>query len=340
MANTGTLKQALVLLLLSATANVSVAQRPMPIPRDEISSAGTIKGIQNGVLHVVNIGGDQWLLKVEADAAGIVLKGKATPDWLRPGMPVTFRGSFFKNNKTGQPQGEARKPITQLRVFSVKKDSKAGLKEESKRGSFLSSGPKKDEPMKTAPFTVTGVLTKYKNGKMTVAMGNIQLKADLAKDAKVAVEINDLRFARAGDEIEFKGWHYLGQKEKVHATDVSVTISKPLGSDETKKQLASKNRTANAVGTDEQRETAHKIQVAIKRARTSCEAGDHRKAVLAVESIIVDWDAFLNSDEVTAARLLVPYHQPLKQIHASLEMEGFMLPVLPNMPTVVGAEEG
>ena len=49
------------------------AQQALQIPKDKISSAGEIKGVQNGVVHVKNVGGDQWLLAIDKDAEEVVL---------------------------------------------------------------------------------------------------------------------------------------------------------------------------------------------------------------------------------------------------------------------------
>ena len=114
------------------------------------------------------------MLAVEKNADEVVLRGTATPQWLRPGMAVSFRGDFFKN-KSGQPQGDAREPIKELKVFTPREDSALGIKEEAKRGSFLSGSPKTDNPLEIAPFSIVGVLAKYKSGKMTVAVCPIQI---------------------------------------------------------------------------------------------------------------------------------------------------------------------
>lgn len=320
--------QFFAMLLACGFASISLAQRPIPIPKDNFSSAGTIKGIQNGIFHVANVGGDQWLVDLAAEPDEIVLRGKATADWLRPGMPVSFEGTFFKN-RSGLPQGEALQPITKLKVFSVREDSKVELKEEAKRGSFL-AGPKEDTPMEKAPFTVTGVLVKYKGGKMTVSLGKTQVKAQLAPQAKIDVNINDPRFARIGDDIEFEGWHYVGQDKRIHATKVWITIAKPLGTDATK--TVAKRPDDGA--TEEEQKQAHDIHVAITRARKRYEAGEYNEAAAAITAIIADWDALLDADEDVAARLLRPQAKDLRSVHAFLEMEGFMLPVLRDLPEV------
>lgn len=307
----------------------SSAQRPMQIPKDNISSAGKIKAARNGVFHVKNVGGDQWLLMVEPTAEEVVLRGTAAPQWLRAGMAVRFQGNFLKN-KSGQPQGEAREPITELKVFTPRADSKIAVKEEAKRGSFLSGGAKSDNGMETAPFSVVGVLVKYKGGHMTVAVGKTQVRAKLADDAKVAVDLADPRFAREGDEIEFEGWHYVGQKDRVHATKVWITIAHTLG-EENAKQVAKKPTVEGDVS-DEQRIATRKIQIAIARAKREYASGDLREATQVVTSILEQWNAFMRSDESVAARLLQPHHRQLKQVHSFLEMDGVMLPRLPELP--------
>ncbi|MBC8353609.1 MAG: hypothetical protein H8E66_16540 [Planctomycetes bacterium] len=322
----------LTLFAVMMLVSESSAQRPIPIPMDKISSAGKIKAVQNGVVHVVNIGGDQWLLAIDKDAEEVVLRGKATAQWLRPGMAVRFQGDFFKN-KSGQPQGEAKEPIKELKVFTPREDSKIGIKEEAKRGSFLSGGSKSDSPLETAPFSVVGVLAKLKGGRMTIAVGKTQIQAKLASDAKIDVDLAEPRFAREGDEIEFEGWHYVGQKERIHATKVWITLAKPLGAEETKQSLAKTGDSAEDAS-EEQQLAARQIQTAIARVRKLYDAGDYREAAGAVEVILNDWDAFIDSDEAVAVKLLHSRYKQLKLVHAFLEMEGFMLPALRELPNV------
>ena len=315
------------LTLLSVPADAS-AQQPLQIPKDQISSAGTIKGVRNGVFHVANVGGDQWLLAVAEDAEEVVLRGTATADWLRPGMAVQFQGNFFKN-KSGQPQGEARQPVGELKVFTPREDSKMGIKEQSKRGSFLSSGSASDSALETAPFSVSGVLTKYRGNRITVVVGKTQIRAKLADDVEIQVDLTDPRLASAGDEIEFEGWHYVGQENQVYATNVWITLAHPLGEAGAGQAAKKPNASVKDV-TDEQRAAAQKIQTALARAKKWYESGDLTRAVAIVESVIEQWDSLTQSDEPVVRRLLDSHHKQLKLVHAFLEMEGCMLPPLPE----------
>ena len=331
MAITRLLPTLLALVTVLALVSISSAQRPIQVPKDQISSAGKIKAVQNGVFHVANVGGDQWLLAVEPDADEVVLRGTATPQWLQPGMPVRFQGNFFKS-KSGQPQGEAREPVTELKVFTPREDSKIGVKEEAKRGSFLSGAPKSDNPLEIAPFSIVGVLVKYKSGRMTVAVGSTQIQAQLADDAKIDVNLADPRFAGVGDEIEFEGWSYVTQKEQVHATKVWITIERPLGEVSSKQVARKDGGSVEDNSSEEQKASARKIQTAITHAKKEYEAGAFQEATGTVVSIIEQWDGLVKSDAAIAARLLHPHHKQLKLVHAFLEMEGCMLPTLPELP--------
>ena len=58
MAISRTVAQCLTVLMFLAMPSITAAQRPIPIPKDQISSAGKIKAGQNGVFHVANVGGE------------------------------------------------------------------------------------------------------------------------------------------------------------------------------------------------------------------------------------------------------------------------------------------
>ncbi|MFV1966573.1 MAG: hypothetical protein ACC628_14200 [Pirellulaceae bacterium] len=211
----------------------SWAQRRPNLPKDKISSAGKIKAIGGGVMHVENVGGDEWLVRVEAEPQNIILTGSALPTFLRPGMFVQFKGLFTK-------RGIAQERITQLKVFSPQKSTKLGAVVQSagpdtaknNLGAFLVQAPKEEpdpEAVQTNWYSVTGVIKGHKLRKMTVNVGRSDLKIELAENAEIVLNINDYRIARVGDEVEFEGWNYPGQKQLVHATRLSIRADKPFG---------------------------------------------------------------------------------------------------------------
>ncbi|HRX82612.1 MAG TPA: hypothetical protein P5307_26275 [Pirellulaceae bacterium] len=300
------------------------AQQINQIPKEQITSVGSIQEVQNGVFQIESIGGDQWFVAVERNAIEVVLRGAATAEWLRPGMPVRFQSSFFKN-RSGEPSGKAQEPVTELTVFTPREDSKVEIKEVIKRGS------KTDRTSKTGTFTVVGVLASYKGNHMTVAVGPTEFEAQLAGDAKISVDLTDLRFASEGDEIQFEGWRYVNQEDKIHATKVLITLAKPLG-EVSDKQVASAAEGPEAEASDELLAVARRIQTSLSRAKRGYESGDYSDASGIVVSIIEQWADLVQSDKATAFRLLRPHYTQLKQVHAYLEMEGCMLPPLPESP--------
>jgi hypothetical protein len=223
----------LVAAVIAGSSSPSAAQRRPNLPRDNISSAGTIKALAPGVMHVENVGGDEWLLRVEASPQDVILTGSALPGFLRPGMFVQFKGLFTN-------RGVAQEALQQVKIFSPKKTTKLGAEKDAAGpdtkannfSAFITKAPEEEtepEAKETSWYNVTGVIKKNKVRNLTVSVGRSDLKVELAEDAEILLNINDYRLARVGDEVEFEGWHYPGQKKFVHATRLSIKGEKPFG---------------------------------------------------------------------------------------------------------------
>jgi hypothetical protein len=224
----------LTLLLLFFLPGVAMAQAPAANPsgvpkREQMRVDGTLQGMQGNLLQLVTEGGDQWVVKVEAQPENITYQASAQPDWLQPGMYVQFHATFDQ-------RGRATAPVSQLTVFTPNADTPLGAFPESGLNTgtnelFADTKPtqetKPKKPPEVVPLNVAGRLTGLERGKIRVAASNVTLEADLADDATIAVELNNYSLARMGDKISVNGWYV--QKGHGLATVVLVRAAQPLG---------------------------------------------------------------------------------------------------------------
>ena len=229
---------AIVFLPLPALAQNAV--RPPEVKREPLNATGTIKGIRPGLLHVLTEENDQWLIQVRARPQDIAFTGPADSSFLKPGMLVRFVGKFNK-------RGECVEPIGSLTVFTIREGHGLSIKPDSEPGlagtkEFFSDAKSVEKPAKrkeeAVSYRVAGTLTKLsRNGEMTIAAPGATVKADLADDAKVSVDLNNLTYVREGDQIELRGEYLPAQKGQAIASWISVTAKEPL-SDPKKKPAA------------------------------------------------------------------------------------------------------
>jgi hypothetical protein len=234
-----------VVLLLTASA---AAQRPKGEPaREEVSIAGTLKQITPAAIGVVTEAGEQWVVQLDGRPRERKLSfvGKAEPSFLRTGMLVQLEGSV---NKRGQVQEK----VSQITVTSLREGVEVGIYPEGQRsraGNLFSDDPEDSKKKKPAPkpdavpCRITGYVAKIsRTGELTITCGNQAVKADLADDANVSVDLSNLSLAQPGDKVELRGWHPKGQKGRVWSRDISVSAAKMLG--ETKKKTKEEEREA------------------------------------------------------------------------------------------------
>jgi hypothetical protein len=198
--------------------------------------SGSIKAMQLPLVQVAASGGENWVVQIEARPQDVVFQGSADPAFVKPGMLVEFKA---KVNKKGQ----AADPVQSLTIFTVREGRGVGVQAEGGlakgEGELFSSKP--DEPEKKGPrvkgeddpmYTVAGQITKLSRlGEMTINCAGTTIKADLAKDAKVSVDVNNLQFAQVGDKVEVRARYPMGQKAAGQglATQITVMGAKPLG---------------------------------------------------------------------------------------------------------------
>ena len=200
---------------------------------------GKLKGIAQGVLQVETDKGERMLVAIDPRAQEVSFIGEATPAFVQPGMLVQFSASLDK-------KGEAQEKINQLKVVSPKKEIQIGLQSEGgfAGGELFASGEddgkkkKKQRAADSGQYLVTGTVRSIKDGKMYVAAGAV-VKAELADNCQVSLDVADIRLAREGDNVEAEGWRYPNQATQMVARRVSITADKPLGVEEKKRRPTS-----------------------------------------------------------------------------------------------------
>lgn len=205
---------------------------------ENLNTTGTIKGMRGGVLLVAGDAGEQWLVQLRARPQDVTFTGAAEPAFLKPGMLVQFTGKFNK-------RGQCVEPVGALTIFTVREGYAVGIAPEGAGGIEGTKGlfgdaqeekpaAKKDE---IVTYRVAGQLAKLsRTGEMTINAGGTSIKADLAENATVSVDVNNLSFVREGDAIELRGQYYPAQKGQAWATWVSISAKEPLADASAKKK--------------------------------------------------------------------------------------------------------
>ena len=215
-------------------ARMRQQQQQQNIRWENTELSGNIKGMQGSLLQVAVAGGENWLVQVDARPQDIVFQGSADPAFVKPGMLVEFKA---KVNKRGQ----AAEPVQSLTIFTVREGRGVGVQAEGAAagGELFSSKP--EEAEKKGPkgkadddtvYNIAGQITRLgRLGDMTINCAGTTIKADLAKDAKIAVDVNHLQFAQVGDKVDLRARYPMGQKAAGQglATQITVTGMKLLG---------------------------------------------------------------------------------------------------------------
>ena len=219
--------------------------------------SGSIKAMSGSLVQVAAGGGENWIVQLDARPQDIVYQGPADPAFIKPGMLVEFKARLNK-------RGEASEPVNTLTIFTVREGRGVGVAAEGSlnKGEAELFSSKTEEPAKKGAkgkeedplYQVAGQITKVSRGEMTINCAGTTVKAELAKDAKVKVDVNHLQFAQAGDKVEIRARYPMGQKAggQALATQITVIGSKPLG--EPKKRVLPGKPDVDDAKADEKKE--------------------------------------------------------------------------------------
>jgi hypothetical protein len=180
-------------------------QQQQPIPFAKIS--GKVTNLQPGAISVAT---DErsYIVRLDLRQTRVTVVGEGTLDALKRGVLVQFESLLNRQLTLAQA------PIEKLTILSPSARSTPGV---------ISDTPK--DP--TKPFTVRGTISRVVGPQLTVAASRKPVRAELAEEASVEVEVSDFSLVAIGDKIDVQGAEV--NPGLVHATDVKITLSKPLG---------------------------------------------------------------------------------------------------------------
>jgi hypothetical protein len=207
-------------------------QRPRPHKIE-----GSLENMAPGLLNVVTEQG-VWLVGVNQQTL-LTVSGTAEPSYLRAGLTVRFEGDF-------DSKGIPVKPVKEITIFTPRVTTDIGVA--PAQGGFApepdpAAEPKKDAkepPVDSKPYSIGGKLTGLKNTgpktyEIQVDAGSQTVKAPLAEDVKILIEVADLSIASKGDKVIAEGT-YTVQGQLV-GREINIEMQKPLAG------VASKART-------------------------------------------------------------------------------------------------
>lgn len=154
----------------------------------------------------------------------IAVTGTAEPGFLSPGLLVRFTATM--TNK-----GQVQDKITELAVVEASETNKVGAQPDLEPGKSLK------EAEKEGPVTwiVVAPIRSFKNNQLMVAAGKA-IKAEVAEDCKITVDVTNYGIAQEGDEIAVVGKLLQDSQTmgdvtipgQVLAEKVDITLVKPL----------------------------------------------------------------------------------------------------------------
>ncbi len=193
---------------------------------ESVTIQGTIQSITTAQIEVLcdapaKKGKDQnknapqgtWTVSTPHDLP-IRVTGEAKPDYLRPGLMVQF---------TAKADGrEVKEPIRELSIVTAATAHAASAGQPANKH----AGP--DEPAAAKPAKLTGRLGHFHDNHWPVHVGDKTLLVELADDVKIKITLAGRRLIGAGDKIVVHGEMIHGKPGACVASDVQVTLAKPL----------------------------------------------------------------------------------------------------------------
>jgi hypothetical protein len=239
----------IALAAIPASAQVYGERRPpqVEIPREGLQCTGTVKQVGRGVIGLQTEAGDQWLVQVEARPQDLSFTGSADATFVKPGMWIRFTTKLTR-------RGDAQEPIATAEIYTPREGFGVGVYPEGADAGgggeggalFAPAGEEKPKPEPKAKvreedivYRVGGQVSRISRlGELTINAGGTSVKATLAEDAKISIDVADLSFLRVGDSIEVRGWYPAGTKGRAIANQVTASSAEPLSDPSKKKKPA------------------------------------------------------------------------------------------------------
>jgi len=224
----------LATVLLLGSASILVAQpnpnqRPLPL-----NATGVLKGLRPGAVLVTTNDGKNWIVSVPKQVEQVVYTATASPEWLQVGMWVRFETTLDR-------QLSAHQEVAGLSVVTLREGISPGVFPESKPAgseklftSPESSKKARADKKKAAKEVVTtrclviGRLLGRKGRQVSVAAGRQLVKATIAEQCQVDVQVNDLRLAQLGDQVDLSARYFQTMPGRAMGQRITIKAAKPL----------------------------------------------------------------------------------------------------------------
>lgn len=179
----------LALLSFGVCVQVGLAQgRPQAKKPEykDVTVDGTVKGIQGNVLQMEAAAGYPYSVLIIPRESKLGLSGTAKPDFLKPGMMV----SFYTGTLPKEKKAEVETPPTELKIISPSETNKPRVYED------------KDKP---DSVFICGTVGSYREEKLTVSAAGRQVVVPVPADMEIKVDSSDPTYIRVGDSIKVMG---------------------------------------------------------------------------------------------------------------------------------------
>jgi hypothetical protein len=227
--------------------NPQVVQQQLPM----VDVSGTLERAGPGMLGIATSQQQNFLVSFNPRTTMVTCTGTAEPSFLRPGMFVRFSGQFDK-------KGKLTAEIDKLTIITLNKDTRPGIYPDEN----LAGAGEEDAAAPAAAaaaadsssYWVVGAIRGFKDGQLHVHAGGQAVAVVLAEEPTIDVEVNDLTFIQQGDTVEAKGGLVSPaggpNPGKLMATEVKVTLAKPLAAPDPEKPMRGKGARGGRKGAE------------------------------------------------------------------------------------------
>ncbi len=186
---------------------------------------GKLKGFEQGVLIVTRDDGTDVMVQLPKDLPKLQFIATAKFEFLQPGMPVRFTGTFNQ-------AGVAQSPIARVELFQPISGNLTGhYREMFSPGVYPDRNNAKEQAQTgIATCAVVGSLVGIdSSGLMMVRAGRMPVQIPLVQNATFHVRYNNLTLAQPGDEVSVAGFYNPSDDTKVLADVMTITTDRVYG---------------------------------------------------------------------------------------------------------------
>ncbi len=244
----------------------ALAQRRGPMPMQDIKSGGTLVSVGPNQIQI-STNTNQMIYVMFGPSTQLSVKGTAEQEYLKAGVVVEFEADVDKAHAV-------KDKITDLTIITPTTDRPLGLSAAEGAGENAKplapdpgDAPAKGRKKKDADsqggdskssksgvlkppgrFTVRGTIKMCKDGKISVSAGRSgpTIKAELASDAKIYVDMADLHAAQRDDRVTVKGKTSQARPNFILAESIQVDLANPLSGPKKKATRPAKASAAPA----------------------------------------------------------------------------------------------